>query len=285
MNKEKIKEWICSAPTIGWLLLFFIIPSMIILVGTFRTSDGYGGFGSGWTLNALQSFADVNYIIILVRTIVLSLATATICVAFAIPTTYWMARLPPRWRTIMLTLFIIPFSTSTIIRIFAWKQLLHAEGLVKHTLVYLGWCKPEVSLLYNDYAVLFVMIYTSMPFAILPLYAVAEKFDFQLIEAAADLGASRWKRFREIYLSMLAPAILNTFILILIPTLSSYAIPDLIGGVGSVMLGNVIAQSVLTDRNLPQACALSLMLLFVATPPILAGFSKRVRSALKTGTS
>ncbi len=168
-----------------------------------------------------------------------------------------MARASERRRRILLMLIIVPFWTSFLIRIFAWKSLLHPEGLVKKALVALGLAGPETSLLYNAGAVLLVMVYTYLPFAILPIYAAAEKFDFRLIEAARDLGARPFQAFRRVFLPGIRRGLLTAVLVVFIPALGSYVIPDLVGGPSSEMIGNKIAQRVFVDRNLPHASALS----------------------------
>jgi spermidine/putrescine transport system permease protein len=164
----------------------------------------------------------------------------------------------------------VPFWTSFLIRIFAWKVLLHPEGMLKAALVGLGLISEQAPLLYTPGAVLLVMVYTFLPFAILPIYAAAEKFDFRLLEAARDLGASPLRAFVLVFLPGIRSGLLTAFLVVFIPALGSYVIPDLVGGPGGEMLGNKIAQRVFVDRNLPQASALSVLLILAVLLPMAA---------------
>ncbi len=167
-------------------------------------------------------------------------------------------------------LVIVPFWTSFLVRVFAWKSLLHPEGLIKKALEALGLAGPETTLLYNPAAVVLVMVYTFLPFAILPIYAAAEKFDFRLIEAARDLGARPFQAFRRVFLPGIRRGILTAILVVFIPALGSYVIPDLVGGPSGEMLGNKIAQRVFADRNLPHAAALSAVLILAVLAPLVA---------------
>src|SRR5690606_546754 len=149
------------------------------------------------------------------------------------PVAYWLARQDKQMRNWMLLLIIVPFWTNFLIRIFAWKSLLHSEGFLQKTLVSLGLMAPESQLLYNAGAVLLVLIYTYLPFAILPLYAAAEKFDFTLLDAARDLGAGKLKAFWKVFIPGIRTGLATAFVVVFIPALGSYAIPDIVGGPNS----------------------------------------------------
>jgi spermidine/putrescine transport system permease protein len=268
--KRGLSEWLVTAPSLLWLILLFLIPTLIVFAIAFKPSDLYGGIGAGWTLQTLRSLVNPNYPIILWRTLYLSLLTTAACIILATPAGYCLARARQRWRQILLLLVIIPFWTSFLIRIFAWKILLHPEGLIKKGLVFLNILRPEASLLYNSWAVWLVMVYTFLPFAILPIYAAAEKFDYGLMEAAQDLGARRWQSFLYVFLPGIGRGLWTAVLVVFIPALGSYVIPDIVGGPDSEMLGNKIAQRVFVDRNLPHASGLSALLILTVLLPLLA---------------
>jgi len=263
-------EWLLTLPSFGWLLVFFLVPTLIVFAFAFKPSDPFGGVGAGWTTQALVGIADPQYAAILWRTVWLSLLTTALCLVLATPAGYAIARAEPRARARLLLLVIVPFWTSFLIRIFAWKVLLHPEGTFKHALVELGLVPEQATLLYTPGAVLLVMVYTFLPFAVLPIYAAAEKFDFQLLEAARDLGAGRLRAFVEVFLPGIRRGLLTAFLVVFIPALGSYVIPDLVGGPGGEMLGNKIAQRVFVDRNLPHASALSAFLILAVLLPLAA---------------
>jgi spermidine/putrescine transport system permease protein len=269
-RRKKLNEWLITAPSLFWLVLLFLIPTLIVFAIVFKPADLYGGIGSGWTLQTLFSLGDPNYPIILWRTLYISLLTTIACIVLATPAGYCLARAGRQWRQILLMLVIIPFWTSFLIRIFAWKTLLHPEGLIKRGMASLHLVSPDASLLYNSWAVWLVMVYTFLPFAILPIYAAAEKFDFRLMEAAQDLGARRWQSFVHIFLPGIRRGLWTAILVVFIPALGSYVIPDIVGGPNGEMLGNKIAQRVFVDRNLPHASGLSALLILAVLLPLLA---------------
>jgi spermidine/putrescine transport system permease protein len=286
MNKRQntINEWLISWPSFVWLVVLFVIPTVVVFAITFKPTDPYGGIGEGWTLETLRSLSNPNYPAIIWRTVWISVVTTVLCVAIAIPTGYCMARVAPRWRQWLLLLIIVPFWTSFLVRVFAWKVLLHPDGLVKKALVALHLISPDTLLLYNSEAVLLVMVYTYLPFAILPIYAATEKFDFHLVEAARDLGAHKLQAFVHVFIPGIRLGLLTAFLVVFIPALGSYVIPDIVGGMGSEMLGNKIAQRTFVDRQLPHASALSAFLTLAVLIPLLVIFWLPRKKGEKTPT-
>ena len=270
MKAGRRGEWLVTLPSFGWLLVFFLVPTLIVVAFAFKPSDPFGGVGPGWTTATLVGIVDPQYAAIVWRTLWLSLLTTALCLLLATPAGYAIARAEPAARARLMLLVIVPFWTSFLIRIFAWKVLLHPEGALKGALVGLGLVSEQAPLLYTPGAVLLVMVYTFLPFAILPIYAAAEKFDFRLLEAARDLGAGQLRAFVEIFLPGIQSGLLTAFLVVFIPALGSYVIPDLVGGPGGEMLGNKIAQRVFVDRNLPHASALSALLIAAVLLPMAA---------------
>lgn len=262
-------EAILTAPTLLWLILFFVVPSIAMVVISFRPASIYGGVGEGWTLDAWRALGNPNYPIILWRTVWLSLVTTVICLALALPIAFVLGKMQGKWRAILLMIVIVPFWTNFVIRVAAWRILLHPEGMLRQSLISLGIIGPDTLLLYNEGAVLMVMVYTYLPFAILPLYAAAERFDYSLLEAARDLGASGFTAVTRVFIPGISRGLLTAMALVLIPALGSYVIPDLVGGPGDEMIGNKIAQRTLGDRNLPQAATLSVALLVITLIPMI----------------
>ncbi len=268
MNR-RFKEWSLTTPPLTWLLLFFVLPTLLVFGIAFKPSTIYGGIGEGWTLEIWKGLAQPSYPAMIWRTIWLSVATTVVCLVASAPVAYWLARQDKQMRNWMLLLIIVPFWTNFLIRIFAWKSLLHSEGFLQKTLVSLGLMAPESQLLYNAGAVLLVLIYTYLPFSILPLYAAAEKFDFTLLDAARDLGAGKLKAFWKVFIPGIRTGLATAFVVVFIPALGSYAIPDIVGGPNSEMLGNKIAQKVFVDRNLPAAGAMASLLAVVVLLPVI----------------
>ena len=268
MPRRSRAEWILTAPSLFWLAVFVLVPTLIVFVIAFRPANPLGGIGDGWSLDAIRALRDPNYPEIIWRTFWVSAVTTILCLVLALPVAMFMARTTPKWRARLLLLVIVPFWTNFLIRILAWKQILHPEGPLKSILAAMGLVSEQTMLLYNPFAVLLVSVYTFLPFAILPLYAAAEKFDFGLLDAARDLGASSWRAFTRVFLPGVRAGLATAFLVVFVPMLGSYVIPDLVGGPAGEMLGNRIAQRNFADRNLPQAAALSAALTLVVLLPV-----------------
>ncbi len=277
--RTRLVEWLVTLPSFVWLGVLFLVPTVLVFAITFKPATPFGGIGEGWTLDTLRTLGNPNYPAIIWRTIRLSMLATGGCILLATPMAYYMARAGEAWRRWLLLLVVLPFWTSSLVRIFAWKVLLHPEGMLKQALVWLGLAGPDAMLLYNENAVLLVMVYTELPFAILPIYAAAEKFDFRLIEAAKDLGASSFRAFRAVFLPGIRVGLLTAFLMVFIPSLGSYVIPDIVGGPTSEMVGNKIAQRTFVDRNLPHAAGLSAILAVAVLAPLLAIASLRRRES------
>jgi spermidine/putrescine transport system permease protein len=276
-RRPRWAEALVTLPSFAWLVLLFIVPTLIVFAIALKPVDTYGGIGAGWTLQTLRHLGNPNYPAIVWRTLWMSLVATVACVFMALPVGYVMARAATRWRRLLVLLVVVPFWTSFLIRIFAWKALLHPEGLIKRGLLAVGAIPPETSLMYRPEAVLLVMVYTSLPFAILPVYAAAEKFDFALLEAARDLGASKLRAFLNVFVPGISRGLLNAFLMVFIPCLGSYVIPDLMGGTTSELLGNKIAQRTFVDRNLPHASAISALLTLAVVIPLGVAFVLQAR--------
>ena len=271
MKLKKIfsHNFFTGAPTFLWLLCFYALPVIIVFVLSFRSVDMYGGIGSEWSLDAIRDMANPSYPSIIWRTLWQGVVATAVCVFLAVPISYHLARLSPRWRNLLLLLIVVPFWTNFLIRIYAWKVFLSPNGMFKELLVLIGLVPQDAILLYNQWAVLTVMIYTYIPFAILPIYAIAEKFDFSLMDAAQDLGAGTFYAFRKVFLPGISKGIGTAIMVVLIPAFGAYLIPSLVGGPGSELLGDKIAQRVFVDRNLPHASALSAFLMLAVFLPML----------------
>lgn len=270
------RELSLTLPSLSWLLLFFAVPGVLVVALAFRPGDVRGGVGEGWTLDTLKMLADPQYLDLAGRTLWISAATTGLCLALALPVSWALARLSAAWRNALLLMVMVPFLTNFIIRIFAWRSLLHPEGVVKQALIRLHLATESSSLLNNAGAVLLVMVYTQLPFAILPLYAAAEKFDFTLLDAARDLGAGRWRAFWKVYIPGIFRGLMAALLIVFVSSLGQYVIPKFVGGAGDEMIGSKIEQRAFSDRHLPLASALSAaLLLAVLIPAIWLGRSRR----------
>jgi spermidine/putrescine transport system permease protein len=266
--KSKLVEYCVSAPSFFWLFIFFLIPTVYILLIAFRTSGIYGDIENTFTLQNFVTLAKPYYLIIIWRTIWISAVATFICIALAVPTGYYMARVSPKWRQLIMVLVILPFWTNFLVRIFAWKLVLNPEGILNQILVTLHLSSPDTMLLYNSGAVLLVMIYTNLPFAILPIFAASEKFDFDILDAAMDLGATKFGAFYKVFLPGISKGLKTAIFMVMIPCLGAYVIPDLVGGTDGEMIGNIIASRVFVARNIPMAAAWSTVLIAIILLPL-----------------
>lgn len=269
-RKRSVAEWLLTLPSLAWLMVFFLIPSLLVFLLVFRPPDMRGGVGEGWTLATLGALMDPNYPAIIWRTIWLSLVTTAACLVLGVPVAYHMARVSQRWRNVLLLLIVIPFLTNFLIRVFAWKSLLHPEGVLTRLFTTLHLMSEDSQLLYNSGAVLLVLVYTQLPFAIMPLYAAAEKFDFSLLEAARDLGATALRAFWSVFVPGVRRGIATAVLMVFVSALGQYVIPQIVGGHSDEMIGNKIAQRAFSDRNLPHASALAACLMLAVLVPMLA---------------
>lgn len=256
-----------SIPLTLWMSIFFVIPMLIVLSYAFLTKGTYGGVQIIFTLKNFNVFFEPIFLKILFRTIYISIVVTFITILLAIPTAYFIAK--SKFKQELLILVIIPFWTNFLIRIYAWISILGSNGFLNTFLIKLGIIETPLKLLYNTGSVILITVYTSLPFAILPLYAIIEKFDFSLVEAARDLGATNSQAFRKVFLPNIRPGIITSILFTFIPAMGSYAIPKLVGGTQATMLGNIIAQHLTVTRNWPLASAISAMLIIVTSIALL----------------
>lgn len=258
-----------TLPSLGWLAVFMLLPSVLVLVTAFRPTDPSGGIDEGWTLDQFRIFATPAMQEVLWRTVWISGLTTGLCLLLALPVAWFMARVSPVWRARLLLMVIVPFWTNFLIRVFAWNQILHSEGWLARSLRALHLLGDNESLLFSSGAVVLVSVYTYLPFAILPLYAAAEKFDFGLLDAARDLGADAFRAFVSVFIPGIRKGISTALVIVFVPMLGSYVVPDLVGGTDGQMIGNRIAQRNFSDRDFPSASAMSAVLTLAVLLPVL----------------
>ena len=231
--KSKKAEWLVTLPSLAWLLIFFAVPALIVLAFTFHGHTANGGVGE-WSLSTWRELVDPDYPTIVWKTIRISFEVTAWCIVLSLPCAYAIARMPKRWRALVAGAIMLPFWTSFVVRVFAWKTMLHPDGWLqtcyhaylhfKHwlfawgpgvhlpaaaagpgndCLIGIANCAidaAKTTILDSEIAVVLVSVYSFLPFAIMPIYTAAEKFDFSLLEAARDLGAKNFYAFRKIFI-------------------------------------------------------------------------------------
>jgi spermidine/putrescine transport system permease protein len=247
---------IYAAPQGLWLTIFFAAPLAIIVAYSFMKRDLYGGVLPVASLEAYKALANPTLLTVAWRTLWVSVLATVFTIMIALPCGYSIARSGNQ--AMRLFLVIVPFWTNFIIRVYAWIAILGNEGFINDVLRALGLTTDSVQFLYNQGAVILVLVYMYLPYAILPLFSTIDKFDFTLLEAARDLGASRMQALRKILLPNIRGGLVTAVLFTFIPMFGAYAVPLLVGGKDSYMLGNVIADQVTKTRNWPLASSISM---------------------------
>ncbi len=278
----RVGRWLVSGPPLLYLVVFFAIPSLIMVLASFRTPGEFGGLAplveeGRVDLNLdsyLRFFSESVYAQIFVKSVWYALATTLLCLALAYPLAALIARSPKRYRDLLLLLVILPFWSNFLIRVYAWMIVLGPNAALAKTVnavfTWFGHVEP-VPLLFSSFAVLVCLVYVHLPFMVLPLYANLEKHDQALLDAAQDLGANAWQRFWRITFPLSLPGVYAGAALVFIPALGIFAIPDILGGPENSLIGNVIKQQFLETRDWPFGSVLSIVLTVAAL--LLAGLA------------
>jgi spermidine/putrescine transport system permease protein len=274
-RRYRTSRWALVGPALFVIGLFGIVPLLITLVYSFLVAGGYGGVEWKFSTDAYVQFLfdrDIfdgtlhfvpDYLGIFWRSILLAGLTTLGCLLVGFPTAYFMATRPPAQRNLWVFLMTIPFWTNLLIRTYAIMLIIRDEGLINDLLRGIGLIDRPITILYTNFAILLGLLYSFLPFMVLPLYASLEKLDFRLVEAGFDLYASRGKVLRRIVIPLAKPGIIAGCLLVFIPGLGSYITPLLLGGGGSLMIGNLIALQFGTSRNWPFGSALAFILMAV----------------------
>ncbi len=257
------------APAAVLMAVTMIAPLAIVVVYSLLTRGAYGGVELPWTWESFTRLWDPVYGGIFVRSLWIAAVATALCLALGFPLAMFIARSGPR-KNLYLSLVILPFWTSFLIRTYAWMFILRDTGIVNSALEALGIIRAPLPLLYNDGAVILGLVYGFLPFMVLPLYATLERLDPSLLEAAADLGARPWEALVRVTLPLCAPGIRAGAILVFVPCLGTYLTSDLLGGSKTVLIGNVIQDQFTASRDWPFGAALSLALMAIAMLLLLA---------------
>lgn len=272
--RDRFGKWALSWPPLLYLLLFFLIPSLIMLVAAFRQPGDYGGLAPLFTMEdgqrvwqlTLDNFhrlvEEPLYLELFAKSAGYALTTTVVCLVMAYPLAWLIARSGKKYRDLLLLLVILPFWSNFLIRIYAWMIILGPQSAFTKALntVLVAMGLEPVRLLFTTFAVIVGLVYVHLPFMVLPLYANLEKHDMALLDAAQDLGANAWQRFWRVTWPLSLPGVFAGSALVFIPALGMFAIPDILGGTESIMIGNLIKQQILDTRDWPFGSVLSIML-------------------------
>ena len=265
-----------------WLLLFFVVPFIIVLKISFSDIDlaippykpllewvGKNSLAIKVNFNNYAFlFTDSLYINAFLNSIKVAFISTVLCLLVGYPMAYGIARAKPATRNVLLLLVILPFWTSLLLRVYAWIGLLKGNGVINNVLIWLGVIHEPLTMLYTPFAMYVGIVYSYLPFFILPLYANLEKMDWQLLEAAEDLGCRPWQAFYKITLPLSRNGILAGSMLVFIPAIGEFVIPTLLGGPNNLMIGRVLWDEFFGNRDWPVASAVAIVFLVLLVGPI-----------------
>jgi putrescine transport system permease protein len=271
----------------AWLIVFLLVPFLIVLrislsqtelaqppySPVFDLSAGWQDvkdfFGALSFANFRLLFGDWLYVSSYLRSLTFATVTTLILLGIGIPVAYGMARTPPRLQPVLVIAVILPFWTAFLIRIYAWITILQRDGLLNDALLAFGVISEPVTWLATDTAILIGIVYSYLPFMVLPLYASFEKMDETVLEAAADLGCPRWKAFWLVTLPLALPGVIAGSLLCFIPIVGEFVIPDLLGGSDALFIGQTLWTEFFSNKDWPVASALATVLLAILLVPIV----------------
>ncbi|MEE4243271.1 MAG: spermidine/putrescine ABC transporter permease PotB [Desulfopila sp.] len=260
----------------GWLVLLGVVPLLLLIGASFLAHDPMQLVRFEFSTDAYVQLADPVYIKVIWRSLQLALITTFLCLIIGYPFAWYTARLSPGWRTAALVLLMIPFWTNSLVRTYAIRMVLGTQGILNKVLLSLGIIDAPIRFMYTDFAVVTGLFYLMLPFMILPLYASAEKLNFQLVEAARDLGAGALQTLRKVILPLTLPGIVAGCVMVFVPTMGLFYVASLLGGARQLLIGNLIQQQFLNARNWPLGSATSVLLIFVMAV-MLGGYGLLVR--------
>ncbi|PED08981.1 spermidine/putrescine ABC transporter permease PotB [Bacillus pseudomycoides] len=255
MKKGKL----LALPTVTWLLIFFLFPLVFVLAFAFLQRGAYGSVEMQFTLDNISRVFDPLYMNTLWETVKIAVITTVLCLLIGYPFAYTITIVDRKYRSILLLLATIPFWINFLVRSYAWIVILRSQGLVNTLLLKLGIINEPLNLLYNTPSVILGMVYSLLPFMILPVYAAIEQLDKRKLEAAYDLGATPMKAFWNVTLPMTMSGVATGSILVFVSSIGMFVVSDVMGGSKVALIGNVIQNQFLGARDWPFGSALSMI--------------------------
>ena len=298
-SRMTLGNWALISVPYLWLLLFFLVPFLIVFKISFSLSEiaippytPTFDLSEGWraTWDKLSELTFENYLWLTedalywksyVSSVMIALISTLLTLLIGYPLAYGMARAPKAWRPTLLMLVILPFWTSFLIRVYAWIGILKNEGLLNQLLMTLGIINEPLVILNTNIAVYIGIVYSYLPFLVLPLYASLERIDGSLLEAAEDLGCPPWKAFWKITVPLSLPGVIAGCFLVFIPAVGEFVIPDLLGGSETLMIGKTLWVEFFNNRDWPLASAVAVILIMILVVPIVLFQNQQQKMAEK----
>lgn len=270
---KKSGWWMTVIPLYLFTIIFVALPIIYLIVLSFMTRAKTWGVVNEFTLENYLKILEPVYLNTFKESFKLAILTTLFTLACGYPFGYFMAKLKPASKKLMMLLVVIPFWTSALMRMYGWIIIFRSNGLLDKVLIGIGITTDPLKLLYSYPAVLVGMVYSLLPFMILSVYSSTEKMDWSLVEASRDLGASRMKAFLTITVKMTLPGILSGIVLVFIPSMGLFFIADILGGGKVMLVGNLIQNQLQSGRDWPFAAALSVVLM-IFTSIMIWGYRK-----------
>lgn len=280
-------RWIVLAIPYLWLLVLFLVPFLIVLKISFSMTavaqppytpvitlaDGWQGLVEAFRAFTIDNYLwlteDTLYLNAYLSSLWIALVSTFLALVIGFPIAYGMARAPKKWQATLVMLVILPFWTSFLIRVYAWIGILKKEGLLNQFLDWIGLIDEPLTILNTNWAVYIGIVYSYLPFMVLPLYAALERLDHTLLEAAADLGSPPVRSFWQITFPLSLPGVIAGCFLVFIPVTGEFVIPDLLGGSDTLMIGKTLWSEFFNNRDWPIASAVAVILLLILVIPIV----------------
>jgi spermidine/putrescine transport system permease protein len=262
-RRPSLMAWLVLAPLLAWLILFVIVPTIMLVLLSLGEQKGLGTVHFTFTLENYVRALDWTWLKVLVISVGYALVTTGICLVIGFPAAYFIGRSSEPLRNVLLTLVMIPFWTSFLIRTYAWITILSKEGILNAFLVSANIIPEPIGILYTPFAAVLGLVYNFLPFMILPIYTSVERLDSAVIEAAYDLGASPLRAFSQVIIPLTQPGIVAGVLLVFVPSIAMFAITNLMGGGDPPTIGDVIYRQFTSGRNQPFGAALGCLLLLI----------------------
>ena len=263
MKKNNLFKVIFTLPIIVYTVMLIVLPFIYILFLSFTKSDSYGGIIYEFTLNNYLNVFDKTYLMIFIKSALIGLLATFICILISYPFALILRTRSKSIKNLSTKLIMIPFLTNSLIRTYGWIILLRKNGIINSALIGTGIINTPLSLMYNRIGIVIGMVYTLIPFMLLPVCSSVFEIDNDIIEAAEDLGASKWQIFKNIIVPQTISGVFNGSLMVFIPAIGYFLITDILGGGKIMIIGNLIKNQFLTARNWPFGAAISIFLIII----------------------
>ena len=261
--RGKMPVFATAGPVSFWMLLFVLLPLIYVFVISFMTRTQYGGIEYSFTFDNYKEILNPLYLKVIWKSLKLAFLTTVICLVIGYPLAYWIASKPSKLAAKLLMLVMIPYWTSSLVRLFSINLLVMPNGLLNAFLMKLQLISEPLDILYSDGVVMLGLLVAMLPFSVLPLYSSIEKMDKSLIEASKDLGANAVTTFRKVTIPQTMPGIVGCTLLVFIPSLGMYYVPEMLGGGKVMLVGTLVKYQFLVTKNWPFGASLAILLILI----------------------